>query len=1042
MRAFLAHCLTQRWLVLGLAAVLVAMGVRSLGSARFDAFPEFAPPFIEIQTEAPGLSTEEVEALITTPIEAVLAGTPSMTTLRSKSVLGLSAIVLQFPMGTDLFEARTLVQERINRITRTLPTVAAPPVLLAPLSSTSRILKIGMWSSTHSALELSDLARWTVRPALMSLPGVANVAVWGERDRRLEVQVDPDKLVALGVDVSQLSRAAREALLPRSGGLVDLPTGRLAVIQTPVVGNTDELAAIPISTLGRGTVTIGDVADVVESHPIPIGEALTSKGGGLLLIVQKQPGASTLDVTNAVDAMLLELQPALQGIEVDATIFRPATFIERALENLGIALGIGCLLVVLVLFFFLWDVRTAIISALAIPLSLLAATGVLTALGRSIDTMVIAGLVIALGEVVDDAIIDVENIHRRLRACTTKPSLREAMAVVVEASVEVRSAIVFASAIVLLVFMPILFLEGVAGAFFRPLAVAYGLAVLASTVVALTVTPVLALLLLRHTSTSTSASSPVQEALMPSYQRLLRWAMKRPRHLSGATVLLLVAAVVSGLSLKAAFLPHFAENDFLMHWVARPGTSLEAVARTADLARTDLLAIPGVRNFGAHLGRAEVADEVVGPNFAELWISVDPDADLKETSKKVQAVVDGYPGVFRDVQTYLQERMRDVLSGGGGAVVVRLRGSDLEALRGIAESLAHDLESVDGVTHAHPEAQVLVPQIRIRVDAARCAAWGIEIGTVRARAATLVGEEALGQFMWGLQPVAVVLRGTDAQRVDVASLKDVAIAVDGRTLVRLGDVADVEIVPTPNTIAHEATTRKMDVLIDLADGADLDTVMAAVSARVGAVPLPPGHRADVLGEGVARQAAQSRILTTAVMAMLGIFVVLLLDFRRLRLAILLFGTLPFALIGALGAASVSGVISLGTLIGLVAVVGIAARNGIMLVSHLEHLQTHEGLAFDDELVVRGASERLVPILMTALATGLALLPVALGGDAAGHEIEHPMAVVILGGLVSSTLLTLVVTPTLYRRFARRASNGPGDHSNDVDDANIAGVAIG
>ena len=1011
MRAFVNMCLQQRWVVVGIAILFVALSARGLTDARFDAFPEFAPPRVEIQTEAPGLSSEEVEALVSTPLEAALAGTPGITAIRSRSVLGLSSVVLLFPNGMDLLAARALVQERVTRAVPSLPTVARPPVLLSPLSSTSRIMKIGMWSATLSQTELSDLARWTVRPALMSVPGVANVAVWGERRRRLEVRVDPDRLVAHGIDLNRVLTATRDALTPRAGGLIDLPTTRLPVVHVPMVRDAADLGRIPLSTTGRSTLTLADVAEVAESHAVPIGDALVTSGSGLLLIVEKQPGASTLDVTAGVDKTLERLRPALSGVEVDATIFRPASFIKRALRNLGHAMGIGCVFVIAVLFLFLWNVRTALISVLAIPLSLLSATFVLTALGRTIDTMVIAGLVIALGEVVDDAIIDVENIHRRFRELREPPNLRTAIRVVLDASIEVRSAIVFASVIVLLVFVPILFLNGVAGEFFRPLALAYCLAILASTVVALTITPVLALLLLR-TTVGRERPSPVAAMLLRGYEPLLRRTLSHPKLLLGATATLLGLAALLGATLREEFLPHFAENDFLMHWVARPGTSLEAVTRSANLARAELLTIPGVRNFGAHIGRAEVADEVVGPNFAELWISVDPKADLDATSQRVRDVVDGYPGVFRDVQTYLQERMREVLSGGGGAIVVRLRGNDLESLRKAAGALAHDLESVGGVAHARPEAQVLVPQIRIRVDAERCAAWGVEPGLVRARASTLIAGETVGQIVRGLQPIDVVVWGTESSRADVAALRDLAIAVDGRVLTRLGDVADVEIVPVPNTIAHDATARKLDVLIDLAPGADLSRVGREVVVRVASLALAPGHHAEILGEGAARQAARFRLFSLAGLALLGIFFVLLADFRSPRLALMVFSSLPFALVGGIGAAAFSGVVSLGTLIGLIAVIGIAARNGIMLVSHFRHLET-EGVPFGVELVVRGARERLAPILMTALATGLALVPVVLSGQAAGHEIEHPMAVVILGGLVSSTILTLLVTPAFY-----------------------------
>ena len=1019
MRTLVDTCLRHRWEVLGLVTAFLALCLVRLSDARFDAFPEFAPPRVEIQTEAPGLTSEDVEALVTTPLEAALAGTPGMIAIRSKSVLGLSSVVMLFPNGADLVAARALVQERVSRAAVNLPVVAGPPVMLSPLSSTSRVLKIGLWSASRSQMELSDLARWRVRPALMAVPGVANVAVWGERTRRLEVQVDPDELVARGVDLGRLIAGTRDAILPRAGGIVELPTTSLPVLQVPMVADADDLARVPIGLQGRTTVTLGDVARVEESYAPPIGDALVTQGTGLLLIVEKQPGASTLEVTRGVDEALARLAPALPDVEVDATIFRPASFIERALGNLAHAMTIGCVFVVLVLLAFLWNPRTALISVLAIPLSLLAATFVLTSMGQSIDTMVIAGLVISLGEVVDDAIIDVENIHRRLRDHPGRLDPAAALRIVLDASLEVRSAILFASAVVLLTFVPIFFLDGVAGEFFKPLALAYGLAVLASTLVAVTITPVLSSLLLTSNA-GDERPSPIAAALSRQYEPWLVRALRRPHAMAALSVGMVGLAALTSSGLREEFLPHFAESDFLMHWVARPGTSLEAVARTADRARVELLAVPGVRSFGAHLGRAVVADEVVGPNFAELWISVDPAADLDETARKVREVVDGYPGVFRDVQTYLQERMREVLSGGGGAIVVRLRGDDLAMLRERADGLAHAIEGVPGVTHAHAEAQVLVPQVHLRVDLDRCAALGVDPGLVRARAATLLGGERVGQVNRGLQPLDVVVWGTEAVRGDVGALRDLAIALDGRTLVRLGDVADVTVRPMPNTVAHDATTRKLDVLVDLAPDADLGTVVSAIQAEVDALALPAGHHAEVLGEGAARAAARGRLLWASLLALLGVFVVLLLDFRSFRLALLVFTTLPFALVGGVAATALLGVVSLGSLIGFVAVLGIAARNGIMLVSHFRHLED-EGVPFGPEMVRRGAMERMTPILMTALATGLALVAVVAGGHRAGSEIEYPLAVVILGGLCSSTVLTLLVTPSVYLRWGR-----PGD----------------
>lgn len=1015
MRALIRSCLEQRWAVLGLAIVFVCFGAQLATEASFDAFPEFAPPRVEIQTEASGLSSDEVEALVTTPLESALAGTPGLSQLRSKSVLGLSSLVMVFKPGTKLLEARALVQERVGQVR--LPAVAQASVILPPLSSTSRLLKIGMWSDHLSQLELTDYARWIVRPRLMAIPGVANVAIWGERDRQLQVRVDPDRLAAIGVTSDKLLTVMREAVSPRAGGFVDGPNQRLPVIHTSVVESAEDLSRVPLPALpGASSLTLGDVAQVVEDHPAEIGEGLVTVGRGLLLIVEKQPQANTLTVTHAVDEALAKLAPSMPGVQLDATIFRPASFIERALRNLAEAMGIGCVLVIAVLFLFLWDVRTSLVSVTALPLSLFAATVVLTALGRAIDTMVIAGLAIALGEVVDDAIIDVENIHRRL-ALEPERSFARTVEIVLEASLEVRSAIVYASAVVLLVFVPVLFLDGVAGEFFRPLALAYGLAVLASTVVALTVTPALSLILF---SRGEHARSPLVAILSRRYLPVLQRLLDLPRTVAVGAGLMLVATFLLASGLREQFLPAFQENDLLMHWIARPGSSLSAVARTADLARAELLKIPGVRNFGAHIGRAEVADEVVGPNFAEMWISIDPKVDLPSTVDKVRATVDGYPGVYRDVQTYLQERMREVLSGGGSAIVVRLYGPDLAALRAAAQKLSAELARAPGVAHAKPEAHVLVPQIEVRPDLARCAALGIDPGLVRARASSLVQGERAGQIVRGQQPIDVVLWSTPDVRQDVHALSDLRIAVDDLRSYRLGDVASVRIVPMLNTIAHDAGSRKLDVSVDLRADADLRAVATEVDAHVRALQLPAGHHAEVFGEYTARARAQRRLVLVSLLCLAGIVLLLLADFRSWRPTMLVVLSLPFALVGGVAAAVLGGgVMSLGTLVGMVTVIGIAARNGIMMIAHFRQLES-EGMPFGRELVLRGASERLVPIAMTALATALALVPLVLRGNAPGHELEYPMAVVILGGVVSSTLLNLLVMPVLYLRFGSPA----------------------
>lgn len=1010
-----------RGLVLVAAVALLVLGVRAAQKTPLDVFPEFARPVVEIQTEAPGLSTAEVEGLISLSIETALAGLPDLETVRSKSVLGLSSVVLLLREGADIFRARQLVQERLAVVASRLPAVARAPVIMPPLSSTSRAMKIGVWSRTLSQMELSELVRWTIRPRLMAVPGVANVTVWGLRDRQLQVLADPEKLRAHEVSLDTLTRAAADAAAVSAGGFLDTANQRLAVRQVAALHSPTELAAAVVPSRGGTVLRIGDLAEVVVGHAPPIGDAVINGGPGLLLIVEKQPTGNTLSLTQDVDAALVALRPGLRDVEIDASIFRPAGFIERSLRNLRGAIGIGCLLVVVILLFFLRDLRTALISLTAIPLSLAGALVALWLQGGTLNTLFLAGLVIAVGEVVDDAIIDVENIRRRLRQSPDRPSLP----VILAASLEVRSAVVYASLIVCLVFLPVFFMGGLGGAFFRPLALAYVLSILASLVVALTVTPALALWLLpagiaREKTRSDRPPEPRPvAALRARYRRMLAALLSRPRLavalVTGSTVLALAVIPLLG----DEFLPEFKETDFLMHWVEQPGASVAASRRSTLLISKELLSIPGVRNFGSHIGRAEVADEVVGPNFTEHWISIDPAADYDRTLARIHEVVAGYPGVFRDVLTYLKERIKDVLSGASAAIVVRIYGADLQTLRGQAQEVAAGLRQIPGVVDLKVEPQVEVPQVEVHLRPDHAALHGVSAAQVRRAVSTLISGQKVGEVYGEGSIHDVVVWGAPAARIDLAALRRLLIETPAGVAVPLADLAEVAIVPTPSDIKRENGSRRIDVSCNVR-GRDLGSVAREVEQRVRALPFPRGYHPEFLGEYAAHQSARSRLLLLSALALLGIFGLLYLDFQSLRLAALLFGTLPFALIGGVGGVLLGGgVLSLGSIVGFVSVLGIASRNGIMLLSHYRHLEDDEGLGFGPELLLRGAEERLIPILMTALCAGLALLPIVAGGSLPGYEIEYPMALVIIGGMVSSTSLNLLLLPVLYGAYGRR-----------------------
>jgi CzcA family heavy metal efflux pump len=1028
-----------RTLVVAAALTLIVIGIRTADDIPLDVFPEFAPPKVEIQTEAPGLSTEEVESLVTVPIENSLAGIPFLDHVRSKSVLGLSSVQLFFAHGTDLIVARQLVGERLALSGSRLPQAVSPPVILPPLSSLSRAMKIGLSSEQLSQMDLTVLSKWTIRPRLMAIPGVANVAIWGDYDKQLQVLVDPDRLRTHGVTLARVMQSVGKSVEPISGGFIDTPNQRLAVRHTAAVSDPAQLANTVVAFRNGTPLLLGDVAEVRIGSPPPIGDAIINDVPGILLIVEKQPWANTLEVTRGVETAMKQLAPALPGVDVDTRIFRPATFIERALKNLAHSLVIGCVLVMVVLAVFLYDWRAALISSMAIPLSLLAAVLVLYYRGGTVNTMVLAGLIIALGEVVDDAVIDVENILRRLRLNHDLEQPKSSFRVVLDASLEVRSAVVYATLIIVLMLVPVFFLDGLAGSFFRPLAASYVLAIVASLVVALTVTPAMSLILLPRTARRQRRDTPLTALLKRGYAVLLRPLIHRPKSIASFVVVVFVGAGASVPYLGEELMPKFMETDFLMHWVEKPGIGVDAMKRITIAASRELRSVDGVNNFGSHIGRAEVADEVYGPNFTELWISIDTDVDYEETVGKVQETVDGYPGLYRDLLTYLTERIKEVLTGASGAIVVRVYGPNLEELRSTAQDVADVMDEIEGVTNLKVDPQVLIPQIVVRPKPDAAASFGLSPGDIRAATTTLIRGTQVGEIFEDQKIFRVVVWGVEPVRRDVDALRTLMIDTPSGGQVPLGEIAEISIQPAANAIQREGTSRKLDVVCNV-DGRDLGSVAQEIERRVLAeVTFPEGYHPKFLGEYAEALASRQRLLSLSGLSLLSILLLLHSDFGSMRLVWLVFLTLPFALIGGVAGAFLGGgIISLGSLIGFITVLGVAARNGIMLVDHYRHLQREEGVPFGVELVMRGAAERLAPILMTALTTGLALVPLVFTGNTPGQEIEYPMAFVILGGLVTSTLLNLFVLPPLFARLGNvDPSEGQSDPQSHADPADPA-----
>lgn len=1033
MRAIISASLRFRYLMVAGGIAMMVFGFSAARDMPVDVFPEFAPPRVQIQTACLGLTAAEVESLVTTPMEQAFNGIDGLDVMRSKSVAQLSYLELIFKRDTDLMRARQLVQERMPMVQNTLPTWAAPPIMMQPLSATSRVMKIGLSSSDRSLEDLSMTAYWKIRARLLRVPGVANVAIWGERIKAYEVEVQPDRLAAAGVPLERVMEVTAEALdagilkfadggYIGTGGFIETANQRLGVSHDLPIVTPADLAAVPLAERDGQALRIGDVAQVVSEAPLLAGDAVINDGPGLMLVVEKLPWGNTLEVTKGVEHAMAQMRPGLSGIAVDTTIFRPASFVEEAVDHLTSSLVLGALLVVVVLTLFLLDWRAALISVITMPLSLVATIFVLRLRGATINTMVLAGLVIALGAIVDDAIVDVENIVRRLRMARVEHDERSTALIIFAASLEVRGAVVYASLIEALALLPIFFLQSLTGSFFKPLASTYALAVLVSLLVAMVSTPALSLILFSRGNLQ-RRESPVTGWLQQGYTWLLRPVVRQPMPAYGAALALAVAGVAIVPQLGQSLFPEFKERDFLMHWLTKPGTSLPEERRIVAAGSRRMRSIEGVRNFGSHIGQAMLGEEIAGVDFGENWISIDPKADYDQTRHKVEEAVAGYPGMFTNVETYLTERISEVISGESEPIVVRILGPDLEMLRTKAQEVKMMLDDIDGVENVNAELQTTVPQVEVDVDLAKAAAVGLKPGDVRRAAATIIAGEEVGDIFRDGQTYDVQVWSVPSARDSVDDVGNVLIKTPRGPSVQLRDVATVTLRPTPNFIRHEGGVRRLDVGAEV-EGRDLGAVAKEVERRLARIDFPLEHRAEVIGVYAERQAASRRLLGFAVITASGIFLILVSVLKRLRLAVLTFVTLPLALVGGvIGNAMAGGVISIGSLVGFFTVLGIVARNGIMMISHFQHLESDEHVPFGPDLVLRGARERIAPIMMTALTTGLALVPLILTGAIAGQEIEYPMAVVILGGLISSTVVNLFVVPSLYLRFARPATAG-------------------
>jgi CzcA family heavy metal efflux pump len=1020
--ALVRHSIRHRGVVIGLALALVVYGAGVVANARLDVFPEFAPPQVSIQTEAPGLSPEQVEVLVTKPLEDAVNGVEGIAAVRSQSIQGLSVITAVLAEREDIYRARQAIAERLVEATGRLPATVEPPVLTPLTSSSSTVLIVGVTSTTRSLMEQRTFVDWVMRPRLLATPGVSKVAVFGGEVRELQIQLDPERLRLYGVGVGEVAEAARQATGVRGAGVLDNANQRITVRAEGQAVTPAALAQAAVRERNGSVLRLADLGRVVEAPATRFGEGGVQGRRGLVIVISAQLGANTKVVAERAEAALARLEPTMraQGLVLHPDIFRPSEFIDLALRNIVTSLLLGAVLVAVVLLIFLSDVGAAAISLTAIPLSLLAALIVLDRLGFGINTLTLGGLAIALGEVVDDAIIDVENIARRLRQNRLADAPRSAARVVLEASLEVRRSVVYATFVVALVFVPVLTLSGVQGALFRPLGLAYILAIMASLLVALTVTPALTLLLLGGRE-HRSLESPALAWLKTRYAGALGWLADRPGSVAAAAATVCLGAVVTLPFLGATFLPEFREGHYLVHMSAVPGTSLDESFRLGARVTAALEHDPRVRSVAQRIGRAELSEDTWGTHYTEFEVDLVP-----LTGKSAETVQDdlrralaAFPGVNFAIRGFLAERIEETLTGSTAELVVRVYGDDLDSLDVAARRVAEMLGRIPGATDVQYDPPPVAPDVTVRLRLDELPLYGLRPDEVLATLETATRGSRVAQTFEGNRATDVVVTLLPERRVRPEDLDRLPVTSSSGRQVELGQIADIARTTGRSVIAHVGARRVQTVTANV-HGRDPDSVTRDLEAALGrASVLPTDVYAEVGGTGTAQRAARRELLRDSLLAAAGIVMLLWVAFGEASRLLLVLANLPFALVGGvLAVFATGGLLSLGSLVGFVTLFGIATRNAVMLISHYEHLVAVEGAAWGRTTAIRGALERLGPILMTALVTALGLLPLALGSGDPGREIEGPMAIVILGGLMTSTALSLFVLPTLALRFGR------------------------
>jgi CzcA family heavy metal efflux pump len=939
--------------------------------------------------------------------------------VRSSSAIGISIVYVEFEFGTDIYRARQLVTEKLQQVR--MPAGASPPVL-GPISSTmGEIMLISMTSTSTSPMELRSLADWVVRPRLLGVAGVSQVTIIGGEMKQFQVLVDPAKLADYGLALKEVTEAVGAANANAGGGFLERPNEEFLIRGRARVYSPEDLANSVITVREGTPILIRNVATVQAGPALKRGDGSFNMQPAVVATIQKQLNANTLEVTNQIETTLANLKATLPpDVTIDTKAFQQADFIKRAIGNVQSALLEGGVMVTAILFLFLWNFRTTFISLTAIPLSLLTAILAMNYFGLSINTMTLGGLAIAIGELVDDAIVDVENVFRRLRQNAHSTSPLPITTVIFNASSEIRNSIVFATFIIVLVFLPLFSLGGFEGRMFAPLAFAYIISIIASLVVALTITPVLCYFLLgRSTILQEERDSRLAAWLKRHYARVLNWTLRHPYKIIGTSAAMLLIALLVGPLMGRDFLPPFNEGALNINSSLPPGTSLEESNRIGNVIESVLHQTPEVASTTRRTGRAELDEHAAGVNTSEIEVvTKEGERSHSEMMEEVRQNLARIPGVTVEVGQPISHRIDHLLSGTRAQIAIKLFGPDLATLRSKAEEIRSAMEGVPGIVDLLVEPQVGVPQVQINMNRQAAAAVGLRAHDLAETVEVAFNGEAVSQVLEEQRTYDVIVRFDDSARQSVESLSRTLIDTPAGSKVPIGQVADVRLDQGPNTINRENVQRRIIVQANVADR-DLGSVIEDVRTAIGRkVQLPQGYYVQYGGQFEAQEKASRQITILSLVAIAGIFLLLYIALKSARSALLVMANLPLALIGGVVMVFLSGgTLSVASLVGFITLFGIATRNGIMLISHYMHLMREEGVGFRDA-IVQGSMERLSPILMTALVTGIGLLPLALGASEPGKEIQHPMAVVILGGIVTSTFLNMIVIPALFLKYGR------------------------